>query len=447
MFAVGKVCNHTGLFSNRNRDFIPLTIRCYLDSYSVSSTRYFFAINVLVLMVLICFLILPCSSRGATDAEVLIGLNIPLTGPYALQGKDQLKAYKLAQEQINARGGILGRKIRYLYADSKSNPKVSVENVKKFIAQNVDMVTGGSSSGVAIAVSRLCQKEKKLFLATLTYSNDVTGKDAHRYTFRETYNAWMAAKALATYLNEKFSGMRYFYITADYTWGWTTRDSIKKFTKTESAPDKLVPLGSSRPLYGKAIKEALKAGTDVLVLVLFGRDMIYAMQECLEIGCQNQVRQIVVPNLELHMAIGKNPPYTADVIGAVPWYWEIPYLYGFERGKRFVEDYKKRWGKMPGSGGATAYTNIMLYKWAVERTRSFDPKKIIPTLENFSFTLLKDRETIRGYDHQTLQTVYLVRGKSKCKNMWDVFEVLRSFPADFVAPTPEENPVRLEPLE
>ncbi len=406
------------------------------------------SLSKVIFMVISLVLCLPhCMASAATDKEVLIGLNIPLTGPYALQGKDQLKAYKLAQEQINARGGILGRKIRYLYADSKSNPTVSIKNVKKFIAQNVDMITGGSSSGVALAVSHLCQKEKKLFLATLTYSNDITGKGAHRYTFRETYNAWMAAKAISAYLNEKFKGQRYFYITADYTWGWTTRDSIKQLTNTESAPDVLIPLGSPRQMYGRAIQKAMEAGTDVLVLVLFGRDMIYAMQECLSTGCQNQVRQIVVPNLELHMAIGKTPPYTAGVIGAVPWYWEIPYIYGFEKGKRFVEDYQKKWGEMPGSGGATAYTNIMLYKWAVEKTNSFDPKKIISFLEGYSFTLLKDKETIRAYDHQTIQTVYLVRGKSKCKNKWDVFEILRSFPAEYVAPSPEENPVQLEPLE
>lgn len=387
------------------------------------------------------------SSYSVTENEVIIGLNIPLTGPYALQGKDQMRAYKLAQEEINATGGILGKKIKYLYADSKSDPAVSVENVKKFIAEGVDMVTGGSSSAVAIAVSRVCQEAKKLFLATLTYSNDLTGKDAHRYTFRETYNAWMAAKALGAYLNEKFSGAKYFYITADYTWGWTTRDSMKKFTNTRNAPDILVPLGSPRPEYGKAIRKALEAEPDVLVLVLFGRDMIFAMQECIDLGCNERIKQIVVPNLEIHMAIGATPPYTAGVIGAVPWYWEIPYIYNYERGKKFVEDYKKRWGEMPGSGGATAYTNIYLYKWAVEKTGSFDPKKLIPALEDYTFTFLKDQETIRAYDHQTIQTVYVVRGKSSGRDMWDVFEVLKAYPGNFVAPTPEENPVKLEPLD
>jgi ABC-type branched-subunit amino acid transport system substrate-binding protein len=208
------------------------------------------------------------SIQAATEQEVIIGLNIPLTGPYALQGKDQLQAYKLAQEEVNASGGILGKRIRYLYADSKSDPDVSVENVKKFIDEGADMITGGSSSAVAVAVSKLCQSRKKLFLATLTYSNDLTGKDAHRYTFRETYNAWMAAKALGKYLNQRFPKAKYFYITADYTWGWTTRDSMKKFTNSQDAPDILTPLGSRHEVYREAIQKAIESNRDILVLVL-----------------------------------------------------------------------------------------------------------------------------------------------------------------------------------
>ncbi len=383
---------------------------------------------------------------GATETEVIIGLNIPLTGPYSLQGKDQLQAYKLAQEEVNAAGGILGRRIRYLYADSKSDPAVSVENVKKFIEEGADMITGGSSSGVAVAVSKLCQEKKKLFLATLTYSNDLTGKDAHRHTFRETYNAWMAAKALSKYLNAKFPKALYFYITADYTWGWTTRDSMKKFTFSQDAPD-VVPLGSQRPAYRDAIQKAISSERDILVLVLFGRDMVYAMQEAIDLGATAKFKQIVVPNLEIHMAIGKQPPWTAGVLGAVPWYWEVPYIYNFEKGKKFVEVYQKRWNEMPGSGGGTAYTNIMLYKAAVEQTKSFNAKDLISFLENHSFVSLKDSQTIRAYDHQTMQTVYVVRGKDKGRDMWDVFEIIQAVPGDEVMPTKEENPVQLEPLD
>jgi ABC-type branched-subunit amino acid transport system substrate-binding protein len=398
-------------------------------------------------LVLAAVCMLP-QAHAATENEVIIGLNVPQSGPYILQGKDQINGYALVKQEIERQGGILGRKIRYLVADSQSDPKVSVDNVQQFIDQGVDMVTGGSSSGVAVAVSKLCQEKKKLFMATLTYSNDVTGKDAHRYTFRETYNSWMGANALSRYLKKNLPSKKYFYITSDYTWGWTTRDSMMKFTGTTGATDALAPLGTPQgsPLYRNAIQKALDEKAEVLVLVLFGRDMIACLHDCIEMGAKEKM-QIVVPNLEMHMTLGSQQFPTADVLGAVPWYWEIPYKYGHAQGKKFVETFQQRFGKPPCSGAATAYMNIMLYKWAVEQTKSFDPKLIIPVLEGYSFVGMKDLETIREWDHQTVQSVYVVKGKgAQRKSPWDVFEVLEVHTGPDLAPTKAENPVQLEPL-
>ncbi len=390
------------------------------------------------------------AAYSVTQDEVIIGLNVPLSGPYVLQGKDQLNAYALAKEQIDASGGILGKKIKFLIADTKSDPKVAVENAKKFVEQGVDMITGGSSSAVAVAVSAFCQEQKKLFMATLTYSNDTTGKDGHRYTFRETYNSWMAANALGRHLKKRFPNKKYFYVTSDYTWGWTTRDSMKRFTGSESASDVLIPLGApiDSPLYKNAVQKALEEKADVLVLVLFGRDMIAGLQQCSELGVKDKM-QVVVPNLELNMALGAGQQNMAGVLGAVPWYWEVPYKYGFDKGKAFAEAYRNRFGVPPGNGGGTAYTNLMLYKWAAEQTKSFDPKALIRVLEGHSFVSLKDQETLRAWDHQAIQSVYVVRGRDakEMKGSFDVFDVTESFSGEDLAPTREENPVKLEPLE
>jgi branched-chain amino acid transport system substrate-binding protein len=402
-------------------------------------------------LVFFCMVMLSLSpAHAVTQDEVIIGLNVPLSGPYVLQGKDQLNSYALAKEEIDAAGGILGKKIKFLIADSKSDPKVSVENVKKFIAEGVDMVTGGSSSGVAVAVSALCQQQKKLFMATLTYSNDTTGKDAHRHTFRETYNAWQSAVALGRYLKKNFPNKKYFYVTSDYTWGWTTRDSMKKFTGSEAATDVLIKLGTpiDSPLYRDAVRKAIDEKAEVIVLVLFGRDMMAGLQACTELGVKDKM-QIVVPNLELNMGMGAGLQANAGILGAMPWYWEVPYKYGFDKGKAFVEKYRKRYGSAPCNGGATAYTNLMLYKWAVEQTKSFEPKNLIRVLEGHTFVGLKDQETFRPWDHQAIQSVYVVRGRDPkaMKEAWDIYEVVDSYSGEDLLPNEKENPVKLEPLE
>lgn len=93
------------------------------------------------------------------------------------------------------------------------------------------MITGGSSSGVAIAVQSLCQ-EAGDFMAGLTHSNDTTGKDKRKYGFRHFFNTHMSGAALGPVLEAEMGKERNAYhLTADYTWGWSQEGSIKDTTE------------------------------------------------------------------------------------------------------------------------------------------------------------------------------------------------------------------------
>jgi len=186
----------------------------------------------------------------------------------------------MAVEEINAAGGILGQPVEIVWRDSKSKPDVSTANVTELIDQeDVKMVFGGSSSGVAVAVGDVCQQKGVPFFGTLTYSTATTGKRGHRHTFRECYDSWMGAKALADYLKTSFSGKKYMYVAADYAWGWTTEASVRKLTGTEDREvhqGVLTPLGTED--FGKHLTLAKMVKPDVLVLVLFGQDMVNAVR-------------------------------------------------------------------------------------------------------------------------------------------------------------------------
>jgi branched-chain amino acid transport system substrate-binding protein len=172
-------------------------------------------------------------ARAAQDS-VTIALNYSETGPYAKQGLDQWRSAEMARVEINADGGIMGKKVEFRLYNSQSNVEATRANVLDTIENGgVKMVFGGSFSAVAVAAGDICQEKGVPFFATLTYSTSTTGKDGHRHTFRECYDSWMAAKALASYLKNNFSGKKYFYVTADYTWGWTTEASLRKLTDTE----------------------------------------------------------------------------------------------------------------------------------------------------------------------------------------------------------------------
>ncbi len=402
--------------------------------------------NWVALLMWVAVLIAFSNMPFAFADTVKIGLNYPKTGPYAAQGLDQWRAVVQAVQEINAAGGILNRKVEVVFRDTASNPKMAVANAAELIEkEDVKMILGGASSGVAVAVGELCQEKTTLFMATITASNATTGEKGHRHTFRVCYNAWMGAKAMSSYLNDHYKGKKYFYIVSDYTWGWSSEASIRKFTGTEdlSRYKRIrTPLGADETAFKRAIRFADLVKPDVLVLVLFGQDMSTAIRLATLAGLKKNT-QIVVPILELGLAEGAGPKVMEGVIGTSDWNWRVPYKYGFDRGKAFVEKFASLYQRYPSWGATTAYTNMMEYKHAVERAGSFDTTSVIKALEGHKFTLLTDEKMWRDFDHQVVQSVYVVRCKPQAEVLkdqfkLDYFEVLEKVPGDEVVQTRSE---------
>ena len=376
--------------------------------------------------VTVFILLLPLLPAAVALGEepVRLGLNFPATGPYSDQGIDQYRAAVMAVEEINAMGGILGRPVELVYRDSYTNVDKSSVNVRELIEQrHCAMIFGGSSSEVAVTIGDICQQKGVPFFGTLTYSTETTGIRGHRFTFRECYDSWMACGVLADYLHDHFADKTYLYITADYSWGYTTEQSLRVLTGTEDLkkhPGLLTPLGTTD--YGDQLRLAKELQPDVLVLVLFGRDMVNAVRQAATMGLKATM-QIVVPNLTLGMAEGAGPRTMEGVIGAVPWCWNIPYAYNYPRGKEFVESFAVRYDRYPSSSAASAYTIVYEYKAAAERAGSLHGEEIVKTLEGHMYQLLKDQQTWREFDHQSVQTVYAVQCKPQAEVLKDPYQL------------------------
>ena len=393
--------------------------------------------SALILLSILLFI-----STGASAAVVKIGLNYPKTGPYSVQGLAQLRAAELAVDEINQAGGILGRNVELVVRDSQSKADLAKKNVEDLIDnEGVEMIFGGSSSAVAIAGGKAAKSRGKLYFGTLTYSNATTGVQGHKYIFRECYNAWMGAKVLSEYLKEHFSGKRYFYVTADYTWGWTTEASIRKFSRTldkKRHKRVLTPFpGATRKNFQEALTKAAASRAEVLVLVLFGKDMADAVKLATEMGLKKKM-SIVVPNLTLGMAASAGPKVMEGVVGALPWSWKVPFTYNYTKGMAFVEDFGIKYKSYPSTSAASAYTIMYQYKEAVERAGGFDTKAVIAMLEGHKYTLLKDEQVWRAFDHQSIQTVYAVRCKPeaqvlKDKYKQDYFEIIKAMAGEKAA--------------
>ncbi|WP_020408575.1 ABC transporter substrate-binding protein [Hahella ganghwensis] len=380
-------------------------------------------------------------------SPVKIGLNYPQTGRYQEQGLAQRRAAFMAVDEINASGGILGHPVELVIKNTGSKPERSERNVTEMIDQdNVVAIFGGSSSAVAIAGGKAAKARDRIYFGTLTYSNATTGTEGHSHMFRESYNAWMGAKVLSKYLKANHADKKYFYITADYTWGWSTEKSIRIFSQTlnqEQHPGVKTPFPTALQRdFASALEQAQQSQADVLVLVLFGDDMVRALEMATSMGIKDKMA-VVVPNLTLGMAKAAGPAIMEGVVGAAPWTWEVPYIYNFTRGKEFVEKFSSLYGLRPSSSAASAYSILMQYRDAVERIGSFKTSEVIKALENHRYTLLKDEQYWRKLDHQNIQTVYAVRCQPREKVLADpyhddYFEIIDSMTGDEAAHTADE---------
>jgi len=394
-----------------------------------------------------CIFLVSSSGLARAADSVKIGLNYPKTGPYFQQGLDQLRAALLATDEINAAGGILGRRIELVIRDSQSNPEIGKRNALELIEQHdAKMIFGGSSTGVALAVGEIAQQKGVPFFATLTYGQATTGAGGHRFVFRECYDSTFGANITGRYLNTHFKGKKYFYITSDYSWGTTTEDIFRKVTGTEDAT---VHKSIKTPfpikddaLFKQVIAAAKAEHPDVLVIILFGTEMIKAVNVAAALGMKDYA-QIVVPALTDHMAEGAGARNMEGVLAPMPWTWKVPYKYGYKRGQKFVEEFEKKYGVYPTTSGASAYAILYEYKAAAERAKSFDGARVVKALEGSRYTLLKDQQYWRKFDHQSVQTVFLMRGTSpavveKDKKKFDYFEIIDRMGGDEAAITLEQ---------
>ncbi len=390
-------------------------------------------------------------------SDVTFGFNVPQSGAYSEEGKDELRAYQLAVKHINGEGdggmlttfsskalegkGVNGKKVVFVTGDTQTKSDAARASAKRMIeSDGAIMITGGSSSGVAIAVQGLCQEAGVIFMAGLTHSNDTTGKDKRANGFRHFFNTEMTGAALAPVLENAYGKDRIAYhLTADYTWGWSQEGSIKKYTegigwKTSAAVR--TPLGAGD--FSQYITPVLNSGADVLVLNHYGKDMVNSLTQAVQFGLRDKQANgkdfaIVVPLYSRLMAqgAGKN---VKGIFGSTNWHWSLP-----DAGsKAFVKSFGEVYGFPPSQAAHTCYAQALLYADACQRAGTFKPSAVGKALEGFKFDGLGNGPTeYRAADHQCFKDVLVVKGKENPSSKFDVLEVVEVTPRAKVEYKPE----------
>ena len=390
---------------------------------------------------------------GASGSSVFIGISVPRTGTYAVQGEDELKGYQLAVEHINAghplikmispktTKGVLGKEVKYGVADSAAKPNDAVQAQQRFITENKAIaITGGTSSAVAVALNKLAQREKVLFLCGISGSNDTTGKDCVRYGVRQNVYGETAANAIGPVLLKTYGkNKKAAFMTPDYTYGHTVTKSVNDYlTKNggwQMVTNQVSPLGA--PDFSSYLTNIANSGAEFLINVNWGHDAVLSTQQAKQFGLLPKMK-LVIPYQIPFLAREVGAETTEGVFAATDFWWTLEDKYPLA--KMFVGEFEKKFGYKPEWGAENAYMEFALWAEAVEHAGTFYPPDVIKAYESpRKLNSMVGEVQWRAADHQLIRPVVIVKGKAPkdMKNKEDFWEVVEVVPGAGLMQAPE----------
>jgi ABC-type branched-subunit amino acid transport system substrate-binding protein len=336
---------------------------------------------------------------------------------------------------------VLGKEVKYGVADSEAKPNTAVQAQSRFISENkAVLMTGSTSSAVAVALNKLAQREKVLYVAGISGSNDTTGKDCVRYGFRQCFYGQTAAAAIGPVLLKNFGkGKKAAYLTPDYTYGHTVQHSMEDYLNKNggwtTVTNQVAPLGA--PDYSSYLLNVANSGADFLLNINWGHDAVLSTKQAQQFGILSKMK-LVVPYQTPFLAREVGEGLMAGVYAATDFWWTLQDRYPLA--KMFVEAFEKKYGYKPEWGANNGYMEFALWAEAVENAGTFYPPEVIKSYEQGR----KIQSTVgevyfRAADHQLVRPVIIVRGKkpSDMKSKEDYYEVLEVVPGEGLMQKPD----------
>jgi len=367
------------------------------------------------------------SARGETALR--IGMVDPLTGVYAAPAGNEVIGAKLAVEQVNAKGGMLGRQIELLVEDSANDVGTGVQKTRKLIERdNVNFMIGDVNSDIAAAMAQVTAEKKILHVVSGGHTDSITGKDCHWNVFRVCNTTRMEANSVSDLLYTKY-GKKWHFITPDYAFGHTLyqacADNLKKLGGTVTG-NELTPLGTAD--FSTFLIKARTAKPDVMLLLVQGSDMINCLKQIVQFGLNKQIH-IAGTQQELESLAGL-PPEARIGVWMFEWYWKQP---GVPHVEKFVADIRKvNGGKVPTARHWFGYTSVMTFAQVANQEKTTDAVKLARALGDLELPpevkLQPNKVYYRGGDHQLMTSAFvgeaLASGKDDPEDLFRVDQVV-----------------------
>jgi branched-chain amino acid transport system substrate-binding protein len=385
-------------------------------------------------------LVPPFILKARGEEPVKIGLDNPLTGTYAAVGKNELIGCQLAVEQINAKGGILGRKVELLVEDSTSGDAgTAVQKARKLIDRDkVNFLLGNVNSALALAMAAVSNEKGVLHIVPGGHTDAITGATCHWNVFRVCNTTQMEANAVAGTLIKDY-GKKWYYITPDYAFGHTLEAGMIKAAGALGGArigGDLTPLGTTD--FSSYLIKAEAAKPDVIIFLVQGDDMVNALKQAVQFGLEKRVH-LAGAQQELEPLEGL-PPEARIGTWVFEWYWKQP---GVPHVAEFVEAIKKKTGRVPTARTWFGFVSTWTCALGANHAKSLDAVKMAKALQGFRLppevALMRDGAYYRAGQNQLIGDLYVGNAQAKGSAPDDLFHVTNVVKGADIAGTLEET--------
>jgi branched-chain amino acid transport system substrate-binding protein len=344
-------------------------------------------------------LALGCSTAMAQGQPIRIG-ELNSYSRFAVFAVPYRNGMQLAQDEINAKGVLGGRKLEIVFRDDGSTPGDAVRVAEELLTrENVSFLVGTFLSNIGVAVADFANQKKVLFLATEPLTDAITMGQGNRYTFRVRPSTYMQTKMLVEAVKGK--GVKKWAIVApNYEYGQSAANNFKKLIKAATPDAEIV--AEQFPALGKidagATVAALEnAKPDGIFNVLFGADLTVFVREGNTRGLfeKRTVASLLTGEPEYIIPLGEETPEGWIVTG-YPWDQITEPAH-----KAFIEAYRKRFNDTPRLGSFLGYVVGYMMRDMLEKAGSTDTEKMIAALSGEKFATLVGPVTMRAIDHQS----------------------------------------------
>ena len=345
------------------------------------------------------------TAQAQTQAPIRIGeINSYSAIPQFTQPYRQ--GWQLAVEEINAAGGLLGRKVEVIARDDAGKPEEALRHAVELTAkEKVDVLAGGFLSNVGLALSDHAQKNKRLFVASEPLTDAIVWDKGNRYTFRLRASTYMQAAMLVEEA-ARLPARRWATIAPNYEYGQSAVASFKELLKAKRPDVEFV--SEQWPAQGKidagsTLTATMASRPDAIFNVTFGADLAKLVRE----GNQRSI----FPRTPVVSLLSGEPEYLEVLRDETPRGWIVTGYPWDQIDTRehasFATSYYKRFNENPKLGSVVGYATMQAIFAAIQKARTTDNEKLVTAMRGLKFSTPFGPAEFRAVDHQSTMGAYV----------------------------------------